>query len=124
MWRARGIVSLHVLVVVRSWLSILGVILRGCTHCGKRFTDRWAESIARNLFDVKHRHVVLTIPEELRLVFHEDRTLLKVLMDCAIAAITYVMAWKLNYTAVPGIVVVLHIWEGYEVQSASALFGY
>jgi len=83
---------------------------RVCTHCGKRFTDKWAESIARKLFDVKHRHVVLTIPEELRLVFYEDRILLKVLMDCAIAAITYVMAWKLNYIAVPGIVVVLHTY--------------
>jgi len=32
---------------------------RVCTHCGKRFTDKWADSIARKTFDVKHRHVVL-----------------------------------------------------------------
>ena len=83
---------------------------RVCTHCGKRFTDRWAESIARKMFDVKHRHVVLTIPEEFRSVFYEDRTLLKVLMDCAITAISHVMEWKLNYKAVPGIVVVLHTY--------------
>jgi hypothetical protein len=83
---------------------------RVCTHCGKRFTDKWAESIARKTFDVKHRHVVMTIPEELRSVFYEDRTLLKVLMDCAITAISNVMEWKLNYRAVPGIVVVLHTY--------------
>lgn len=83
---------------------------RVCTHCGKRFTDQWADSIARKTFDVKHRHVVLTIPEELRSVFYEDRTLLKVLMDCAITTISNVMEWKLNYRAVPGIVVVLHTY--------------
>lgn len=83
---------------------------RICTHCGKRFTDQWAESIARKMFDVKHRHVVLTIPEELRSVFYDDRTLLKVLMDCAITAISNVMEWKLKFKAVPGIVVVLHTY--------------
>jgi len=83
---------------------------RVCTHCGKRFTDQWADSIARKTFDVKHRHVVLTIPEELRSVFYEDRTLLKVLMDCAIVTVSDVIKWKLNYKAVPGIVVVLHTY--------------
>jgi hypothetical protein len=83
---------------------------RVCTHCGKRFTDQWADSIARKMFDVKHRHVVLTIPEELRLVFYEDRTLLKVLMDCAIVTVSDVIKWKLNYEAVPGIIVVLHTY--------------
>jgi len=83
---------------------------RVCTHCGKRFTDQWADSIARKMFDVKHRHVVLTIPEELRSVFYEDRMLLKVLMDCAIVMVSDVIKWKLNYKAVPGIVVVLHTY--------------
>lgn len=83
---------------------------RVCTHCGKKFTDRWADSIARKMFDVKHRHVVLTIPEELRSVFYEDRTLLKVLMDCAIRTVSDVIEWRLNYKAIPGIVVVLHTY--------------
>ena len=34
---------------------------RVCTHCGKRFSDKWADNIARKTFNVKHRHVVLTI---------------------------------------------------------------
>jgi len=83
---------------------------RVCTHCGKKFTDRWADSIARKTFDVKHRHVVLTIPEELRSIFYEDRTLLKVLMDCAIRTVSDVIEWRLNYKATPGIVVVLHTY--------------
>ena len=29
---------------------------RVCTHCGKAFTDKWSEQIARKTFDVKHRH--------------------------------------------------------------------
>ena len=53
---------------------------RLCTHCGKRYTDNWANAVARKTFDVKHRHVVFTIPQELRSFFHEDRSLLKVLM--------------------------------------------
>jgi len=84
---------------------------RLCTHCGKRFTDDWADSIARKTFNVKHRHVVLTIPEDLRSVFYEDRTLLKVLMDCAIRTVSDVIEWRLNYKATPGIVVVLHTYD-------------
>ena len=91
-------------------LVYFGCNSRVCTHCGKRFTDKWADSVARKTFDVKHRHVVLTIPEELRCVFYEDRTLLKVLMDCAINTVSDVLEWRLNYKAVPGVIVVLHTY--------------
>ena len=91
-------------------LVYFGCNSRVCTHCGKRFTDGWADTVARKMFDVKHRHVVLTIPEDLRSVFYEDRTLLKVLMDCAIRTVSDVMEWRLNHKAVPGIVVVLHTY--------------
>ena len=83
---------------------------RVCTHCGKKFTDKWANTIARKMFDVKHRHVVFTIPRELRSFFHEDRSLLKVLMDCAIATLADVMERKLRYKAIPGAIVVLHTY--------------
>lgn len=82
---------------------------RVCTHCGKKFTDKWANIIARKSFNVKHRHVVLTIPEELRSFFY-DRGLLKVLMDCAINTISDVVEWKLNYKATPGVIAVLHTY--------------
>lgn len=63
---------------------------RVCTHCGKKFADKWSKQIARQTFDVKHRHVVLTIPDQLRPIFEDDRSLLKVLMDCSINVISYV----------------------------------
>lgn len=91
-------------------LMYFGCNSRICTHCGKRFTDRWADNVARKMFDVKHRHVVLTIPEDLRSVFYEDRDLLKLLMDCAICTVSDVIGWRLNYKAVPGIIVVLHTY--------------
>ena len=83
---------------------------RVCTHCGKKFTDKWANMVARKTFDVKHRHVVFTIPEELRSFFHDDRSLLKVLMDCAITTLADVMERKLNYKAIPGAIVIVHTY--------------
>lgn len=83
---------------------------RICTHCGKVFTDEWSDEIARKTFDVKHRHVVLTIQEELRPIFKADRKLLKVLMDCAILAIAQVMKWTLGKEVTPGVIAVLHTY--------------
>jgi len=83
---------------------------RVCTHCGKKFTDKWSGEIAKGTFDVKHRHVVLTIPEQLRGVFQAQRGLLKVLMDCAILAIAQVMRWKLGKEVTPGVIAVLHTY--------------
>ncbi|MDY6966510.1 MAG: transposase, partial [Halobacteriota archaeon] len=40
----------------------------------------------------------------------EDRTLLKVLMDCAIYMISDVMKWKLKHKATPGMIAVLHTY--------------
>jgi uncharacterized protein (DUF983 family) len=81
-----------------------------CTHCGKMFADRWADEVARKTFDVKHRHVVLTIPEQLRPFFATDRKLLKVLMDCAILVIAQVMLWELGKEVTPGVIAVLHTY--------------
>lgn len=83
---------------------------RICTHCGKVFTDKWADQIARKTFDVKHRHAVFTIPEQLRPFFESDRKLLKVLMDCVIVTIAQVMEWVLGKEVTPGAVVVLNTY--------------
>ncbi len=83
---------------------------RICTHCGKKFTDKWADSIARKTFNVKHRHVVLTMPNVLWPLFYEDRNLLKLLMDLAITAIADVVERKLHYKAVPGVIAALHTY--------------
>jgi hypothetical protein len=52
-----------------------------CLSCAKVYTDRWADFIARRLLPgVIYRHVVLTMPEFLRIWFFRDPTLLSPLM--------------------------------------------
>lgn len=46
---------------------------RFCHGCGKKYTDDWAEKQQAMIFDVPHRHMVFTIPKELRKVFYHDR---------------------------------------------------
>lgn len=42
---------------------------RFCTSCGKVYTDKWVDNMIGELINVKHRHIVFTIPEELREFF-------------------------------------------------------
>ena len=62
-----------------------------------------------NLINVKHRHIVFTIPEELRDFFRVDRQRLKILSKCAAKAVTSWM-YKLNKSEefTPGMVTVIH----------------
>lgn len=65
---------------------------RFCPSCGVAYTDRWVENMGEKMFNVSHRHVVFTIPEELRNVFAKDRKLLKVLADTA----AHVLRWTIS----------------------------
>ncbi len=80
---------------------------RFCTSCGKKYTDEWVQRTVDELIDVPHRHLVLTVAEELRQVLFWHRSLLKVMMDSAAQA-----AWEVLQSrkseAVPGILVVVH----------------
>lgn len=49
---------------------------RFCPSCGKKYSTTWAEKTASTLIDVKHRSILFTIPQELRMFFFYDRTLL------------------------------------------------
>jgi len=31
---------------------------RLCSHCGKRYADKWAEKLVENTFNVPHKHIV------------------------------------------------------------------
>lgn len=46
---------------------------RFCHKCGKKYTDDWSDKQEQMIFDVPHRHMVFTIPRELRKVFFDDR---------------------------------------------------
>jgi len=55
------------------------------------FSPTSGPTTIRKTFKVKHHHIVLTIQDELKTtVFRPTTKLLKVLMDCAILAITQV----------------------------------
>ena len=48
-----------------------------CLSCAKGYVDDWVDYISSHLFPgVKYRHVVLTMPEELRIYFYRNRYLL------------------------------------------------
>ncbi len=81
---------------------------RICTSCGKSYTDKWAKSLSRAMFDVTHRHVVLTIPDVLWPIIGEDRRLWKVLMDAAIQVINETFSEILKREIQAGAIVVLH----------------
>ncbi|KAF0825384.1 hypothetical protein KIS1582_0691, partial [Cytobacillus firmus] len=50
---------------------------RFCHKCGKKYTDDWSDKQQEMIFNVPHRHMVFTIPKELRNVFFQDRKKLK-----------------------------------------------
>jgi hypothetical protein len=81
---------------------------RLCSECGKRYTDQWAKRLGKAMFDVPHRHAVLTLPDRLRGVLKEDRGLWKVIMDSAIKAFNDTLSYTLRREVVAGAIVVLH----------------
>ncbi|UFT98462.1 transposase [Radiobacillus kanasensis] len=46
---------------------------RLCHRCGKKYTDDWSDKQQEMIFNVTHRHMVFTIPQEIRKVFYDDR---------------------------------------------------
>jgi len=82
---------------------------RFCTSCGKKKSEEWSDEMVARLINSKHRHMVFTIPEELRIYFARDRKLLSLLPQCSSKAI---MSWfkDLNKKEcfTPGIISVIH----------------
>ncbi|MFC7372292.1 transposase [Fictibacillus iocasae] len=46
---------------------------RFCHKCGKKYTDDWSDKQQEMIFNVPHRHMVFTVPKELRNIFFQDR---------------------------------------------------
>jgi len=76
---------------------------RFCTSCGKAYVDDWVDKMSTQMLDVSHRHLVFTIPEQLRAKIYWNRELLKVLSDTGAKV---VMANIQDATA--GIITVVH----------------
>lgn len=59
-----------------------------CSSCGKTRTDQWCSELLSEILDVPYRHLVFTIPWELRLLIQDNRArLLSVLFRAAADAI-------------------------------------
>lgn len=76
---------------------------RFCTSCGKVYVDNWVKKMTTEILDKPHRHLVFTIPEQLRAKIYWDRDLLKVLSDIAAKV---VMGTTQDLTA--GVITVVH----------------
>ena len=76
---------------------------RFCNSCGVKYAKQLAAKALTSCLDITHRHIVFTIPKELRIVFKANRSLLDLLFVATrntIAAITnpsfYKISKKLN----------------------------
>lgn len=57
-------------VVPHSCKSVL------CASCGKARTDKWCRELLSEMLDVKYRHLVFTLPWEVRLLIQDNREVL------------------------------------------------
>ena len=49
---------------------------RLCPSCGFKYSTTWTQKMINDILNIPHRHILFTIPEELRAFFCYDRTLL------------------------------------------------
>jgi hypothetical protein len=82
---------------------------RFCNTCGMQYVHERAFNLSRKLINCKHRHLVFTIPVELRSFFRKDRSLLNILFQ---AVAETLLSWfaSLNKKEhfIPGFVSTLH----------------
>jgi hypothetical protein len=72
------------------------------------YVDEWVAHIGRTLYEgVSYRHVVLTMPDALRIEFYRHRALLADLMKCGVAMLSDALSWFKKVRLEAGYVVVL-----------------
>ena len=67
-----------VMVVPHSCKSVF------CSSCGKVRTDQWCKGLLSDILDVPYRHLVFTLPWEIRLLIQDNR---QVLLDVLFRAV-------------------------------------
>ena len=82
---------------------------RFCPTCGNKYSIDRTTSMSFKIINVKHRHLIFTIAEELRPFFFNDRSLLNCLFS-AVRSVILRMFHKVNKTELftPGFILVLH----------------
>ena len=82
---------------------------RFCNSCGAKYTQDRAESITSKLVRCTHRHIVFTIPKELRTYFLRDRKLLNLLFNaCADTIFKYFFKLNKSENFKPGFISTMH----------------
>lgn len=82
---------------------------RFCNTCGSKYSKDRSLNMSAKLLDAPHRHVVFTIPEELRPYFAKDRSLLNLLFQAAADTIFFRFREANKSVAyTPGFISVLH----------------
>ena len=82
---------------------------RMCSSCGNKYNVQRATSIFSKLFRYKHRHVVFTIPEDLRIYFRKDRKRLNYLFKAASITVNYWIKEKYKKKdIIPAYISILH----------------
>jgi hypothetical protein len=82
---------------------------RFCNCCGAKYAKDRALAMSAKLLNCAHRHVVFTIPEELRQYFAHERGLLNLLYEAAAETVTYRFnSRNKSESYIPGMICVLH----------------
>lgn len=82
---------------------------RMCSSCGNKYNKQRETSIFSKLFKCKHRHVVFTIPDELRIYFRQDRKRFNYLFKAASITINYWIKEKYKKKdIIPAYISILH----------------
>jgi len=82
---------------------------RFCTTCGKKYVDERSENMSAKLIKITHRHMVFTIPEELRVYFRHDRKRLNLLPQKAYEVLkAFFHKRSKKECFIPGVVAIIH----------------
>jgi hypothetical protein len=86
---------------------------RACPKCHASQTQQWLEERRADLLPCDYFHAVVTVPSELRSAFRRNQKLLYgLLMQVSAKAVQELCANKRHLGALPGMLAVLHTWNG------------
>jgi Putative transposase/Transposase zinc-binding domain len=86
---------------------------RACPQCHASQTQEWLSKRQAELLPCDYFHAVVTVPQELRAVFRRNQKLFYgLLMRVSAAVVQDLCAQKRLLGALPGILAVLHTWNG------------
>lgn len=91
-----------------EYLVKVGCNSRLCSYCGKKYADAWSKNLSKRMFKVKHRHIVLSIPNILWKWLKNNRDNWKDYMDSGILTLNDVFSQMLNKDIKVGAIIILH----------------